>query len=396
MTQTHVLIVDRRQQTADQIARLLGFESDLRVVGHAATLEEALPIIESSEAEVILLGSLAEHRGIDAAARILVVEPVLQVILLAAEPTTDLMREALKAGLADVVKTPPDSTTLYESVRRAGEKHRRLAAQTLPPAPEPEPASNGPRGTIVAVHSGKGGAGCTTLATNLAIKLHSQEKPAVLVDADFAHCDVPLFLNLQPRHTVADLLPFSERADPDLIHQVLLSHESGLRVLAAPGPLEEVEIPPAEFLRVLDDLRTLYGWVVVDTGELLVEPALPVLQEADLILSLLTPDIPAIRQARTFFEALHMIGIPDDRVALVLNMAERGGITAAQIEGNLGREIAAEIEYDRKAVLESINRGEPLALNARTKPFTKGLLELVSKVRVLGASAKLDIEPRGD
>ena len=115
----------------------------------------------------------------------------------------------------------------------------------------------------------------------------------------------------------------------------------------------------------------------------MVDPTVEVMREADLILSILTPDIPSIRRKRIFFDALDVIGMPEDRVMLVLNMAENNGITTARIEENLGREIAAEIGYDRKTVLGSINRGEPLALNSKTKPFNKGLLGLVGKVREL-------------
>ena len=151
-----------------------------------------------------------------------------------------------------------------------------------------------------------------------------------------------------------------------MIYQVLLQHQTGLQILAAPNLLDDVEISPGDFVAVLKRLRALYGWVMVDTGDLIVDPTLAVMQEADLILGVLTPDIASIRRQRIFFDALDVIGMPHDRVTLVLNMAESNGITTDQIEENLGREIAAEIGYDRNAVLDSINRGEPLALNAKT------------------------------
>ncbi len=291
----------------------------------------------------------------------------------------------MRAGFADALEKPPDSKALYDAVLRAGAKHRRFKEQTgkLRKIKE-EPEPKGPKGTVVAVHAPKGGEGCTTLATNLALKLHSQEKPAVLVDADLGHGDVPLFLNLKERHSVADLLPLDERGDADMIDQVLLQHESGLRVLAAPSVLDEVEVTPAEFVGVMNRLRNLYGWIVVDTGDLMVDPTVQVLREADLILSIITPDIASIRRQRIFFNVLQLMGVPRDGVTLFLNKAEsNGGITPARIEENLGFEISAEIGYDRKTVLASINRGEPLALNSKTKPFNKGLLELASKVREL-------------
>ncbi len=386
--QIQVLVIEHRQQTADQISRLLGFESDLNVIGPASSIEEAVALMDVNKVEVILIGSLGDGSGVDMAAELLNVDPNVQIILLTVAPNTELMRLAMKAGFSDVVQTPPDSKTLYDAVQDAAEKYRRLKKQTDRLILRPEPEAPGPIGTIVAVHGAKGGAGCTTLATNLALKLHSQEKPSVLVDADLSHGDIPLFLNLQARNSIADLLPVEERGDTEMIYQVLLQHKTGLRVLAAPNLLDDVEISPDDFVAVLKRLRALYGWVIVDTGDLMVDPTLAVMQEADLILAVLTPDIASIRRQRIFFDALDVIGIPKDRITLVLNMAENNGITASRIEENLGSEIVAEIGYDRKAVLGSINRGEPLALNSKTKPFNKGLLELVAKVREMAVAAK--------
>ena len=237
--QTNVLVIKYRQQTADQISRLLGFESDLRVVGQASSIEEATALMDVDEVEVILLGGLGDGSGIDLSAKLLDVSQNVQIILLTVAATTEIMRQAMRAGFADVVQTPPDSKTLYDAVLDAAEKYRRLKKQTdrLILRPEPE-APPGPIGTVVAVHGGKGGVGCTTIATNLALMLHSQEKPAVLVDADLSHGDIPIFLNLPERHSIADLLPIEERGDTEMIYQVLLQHPTGLRVLAAPNLLD--------------------------------------------------------------------------------------------------------------------------------------------------------------
>ena len=78
--QTHVLVIEHRQQTADQISRLLGFESDLNVVGQAPSVEEAVALMDTNEVEVILLGGLGDGSGLDMAAKLQEAAPNVQII----------------------------------------------------------------------------------------------------------------------------------------------------------------------------------------------------------------------------------------------------------------------------------------------------------------------------
>ena len=71
-----------------------------------------------------------------------------------------------------------------------------------------------------------------------------------------------------------------------------------------------------------------------------------------------------------------------DRVILVLNGVQRGDmITSDKIAQNLKIEVAAELPFDRKAVLESINRGQPLLLEGRGVPLSRGMVELLGVIK---------------
>ena len=205
----------------------------------------------------------------------------------------------------------------------------------------------------------------------------------MLVDADLQYGDASVFLDLGKRHTIQDLLPFGEQADPELLFEILGMHDTGLRVLAAPQSIEEaVDIKPEEVIRILHDLRSRFGWVIVDMPSVIDDLTLAIFEDSDIIVNVLTPDIPAIKSSRSFFELLDTVGVSEEKTILVLNMVEnRKGIPANSIEENLRHEILGEIPYDRSAILEAVNKGEPIVLSGKTKPFTRGIFALLARIK---------------
>ena len=96
----------------------------------------------------------------------------------------------------------PPTLTLYQYNQYTGD----LLSHHMPPRPGQPPPQQGPQplpgvGAIVAVGSGKGGVGKTTLAVNLALALAKLGHKTGLLDADVYGPNVPLMLgtSAQPR-----------------------------------------------------------------------------------------------------------------------------------------------------------------------------------------------------
>ncbi|HEY4720994.1 MAG TPA: hypothetical protein VII92_04055, partial [Anaerolineae bacterium] len=84
-----------------------------------------------------------------------------------------------------------------------------------------------------------------------------------------------------------------------------------------------------------------------------------------------------IKNARLFFEITDALNYPPNKIMLVLNkMDKRSGITAQMIEDNIRHPVAAQIPLDEVIVLNSINRGVPFMMDARTKPIAQALQQL--------------------
>ena len=187
-------------------------------------------------------------------------------------------------------------------------------------------------GKIIAVFSPKGGVGCSTLAINLAIALHRAEgKPVALVDGSLQFGDVAVLLNLQANRSLADLAPHVDELDQDLLNHVLLEHEAGIKAVRAPPRPEMADlIAPGVLSTILDELRNSYAYVVVDTPNTLADATLTVLDTADRVVLITTPDIPSIKNAKLFFEVTEALEYPLDKTILILNKADRNANIRAE------------------------------------------------------------------
>ncbi len=399
-----LLIVDDIAETRENLRKLLQFESDIDVVGAARTGEEALQMARDTQPDVVLMDiNLPDMDGIAVTEALLREVRHAQIIMLSVNSDPDYLRQSMRAGARDFIAKPPSGDELISSVRRWGKR----AHEDRKVEVERAPAGTGPMtgwapvqrvGKVIVVYSPKGGVGCTTLATNLAIGLNTDETPTVLVDTNLQFGDVSVFLNLQVKNSFLDLASRAEDIDAELAEEVLMKLDGGLRILAAPPRPEHAdEVTPDQVRKVLQYLKRNFIYVVVDTHKAMDDVTLAVLDNADLLMVVATPDIPAIKDARLVFDLLAALDFPRDRVFFVLNkMDRRSGITSEAVAENLKRPVEGEIPADEKAFSAAINRGVPLLLADRTKPLGRSLLDLLAtlKQRLLTTQAAEEVEER--
>jgi len=240
------------------------------------------------------------------------------------------------------------------------------------------------KGKIVTVYSPKGGAGCTTLAVNLAITLNNEDTRVVLVDGNLQFGDVAVFVNEQGKNTIADLAPRAEELDPEIVEEVMVKHAaSGLHILAAPSRPEYAEkVTSAQFAKVLEYLRYLYSYVIVDTSTYLTDATLAAIDVSDLIVLVTTQDIPAIKSCRLFLDLSQTLGINRERILFVMNRFDkRINITPERVAENLKQEVALVIPLDDQVVTKAVNRGVPFVLDGRNHPSARGIFSLAESVR---------------
>lgn len=400
----NVLIVDDQDETRKNVARLLQFENDINVVGTARTGKDAIRQAISLDPDVVLMDiNMSDMDGIEATERIQEQAPISQIVILSVQGDTNYMRRAMLAGARDFLTKPPKSDELVTVIRRAGAKAKaiRKDAQFVGRGtgslidPRGTTISLTGLGKIVAVYSPKGGVGTTTVATNLAVAMHSSETPAIIVDANLQFGDVVVFLNERGRTSVVDLAPLADQLDPELVREVVIHHEpSGIDILSAPPHPEDAEkVSGTQFVKVLQFLARLYTYVIVDTDSGLSDVTLDTLDASDLLVMISSQDIPAIINTRMMLTLLINLGINKQKIMLVMSRFDKQlAITPEKVGHNLGHKVAAVLPEDREVVVPAVNRGIPFMLGeGKTKEIGKSILELVGKIRE--RLSKLEEEP---
>ena len=386
-----VLVVDDITETRENIRKLLQFETDIEVVAAARTGKEAIQLSIETKPDVVLMDiNMPDMDGISATEIIRKQVPFIQVVILSVQGDQNYMRRAMLVGARDFLTKPPNGDELTSAIRRAGlmaREEKSKGAQVFISTTASNSSISSSvvtKGKVIMVYSPKGGAGCTTVAVNLALALHNEETEAALVDTNLQFGDVAVFLNEQGKNSILDLTPRADELDPDIINEVMIKNAAtGLHILSAPSKPEYAEKVKAEQVgKLLEYLKKMYAYIVVDTSTYVNDITLAVLDVCDVVVLLTTQDIPSIKNNRLFLDLMLTLGVPQNKVAFTMNRYDkRIGITQEKIGENLKQPVVATIPLDERIVIPSVNRGVPFVIDNKTQPSAKGIYSLAEAVR---------------
>ncbi len=399
-----VVIVDDIAETRDNIRKLLQFEPDVEVVGVARTGREAIDIAKDVKPDVLLMDiNMPDMDGIAATEIIRKVVPFAQIVILSIQNDPNYMRRAMLAGARDFLTKPPTIDELTSAIRRAGMMAHEERSKTPQTSSAQVARTGGVRpvgvsnagGKVITFYSPKGGTGCTTLATNLAVCLNNEDTSVVIVDGNLQFGDVAVFLNEQGKFSILDLTPRADELDPDIVNSVTIKHsQSGIKILAAPMKPEQSDMVSGDqFSKVLRYMRSMYSYVIVDTASSLQDITASAINNSDLLVLLTTQDIPSIKNSRLFLDEIDALGFERKRIVFVMNKFDkRIGITPEKVSENLKQEIAAVIPFEERVIV-SVNRGIPFLLVDKSRPLSRSILSLaeVVKKRISELESEIDM-----
>jgi pilus assembly protein CpaE len=309
--------------------------------------------------------------------------PQTAIIAASRDASPDLILRSMRAGAREFLRLPIISEEFKTVLDRTAE-----FCSTQVEAPKK-------KGRMIAVFSSKGGCGTSFIATNLAA---ATSCPTVLADLNLQAGDLPLFLGLEPKYSIGDLVENRERLDDSLLASYVTPYSSNLSLLAAPREADSAdEIEPEHIFEVLERLRENYAYVVLDPQHTFDAITLAALDQADTIVLVLTLDIPAIRSAQRSLEIFDRLGYPRNKVRIIVNRwSKQIDLDLQQVERFLGERVTGFVPSDYQTAVTSINLGQPLILSDHSSKIAVEIRRIAATIT--GDSTQLaehQPKPRG-
>jgi pilus assembly protein CpaE len=294
------------------------------------------------------------------------------IIMLTTDRDVQQKVRALRAGADDYLVKPFHPAELL--ARMKGLLSRFAPSETLVGRP--------PLGRVHAFYGAKGGVGTTTIAINTAIALRGLGRSVCLVDGNLQFGDHRVFLDLGlDRKSVVDVAS-APSIDTDLIKGVLQTHESGIDLLLAPPTPESADLVSTEHMHaILERLRDLYDYVVVDIDKRLDDVNLGVLDVASDIFVVMTADLSCLKNVRLVLETIGHLGYQANKVKLVLNRSNAfTGINVKSAEGALKRSIEFQVVNEYRGAISALNNGSPFMVSKTDSVLGRSVLDFARAI----------------
>jgi pilus assembly protein CpaE len=390
-----VLVVAAQPAIQLQLGNLL--RRDGHDIAVAADAQEGLRRWAHERPDLVAIDNdLPGPRGMDLLLRIRQTQPAgthTPIVLLGGTGDVDAKVAALRAGADDYLGKPIHPQELSARVRG-------LLARFARAQPVAQPKR---QGRVHAYYGAKGGVGTTTVAINTAIALHRQlNRSVVLIDGNLQFGDHRVFLDLAPnQRSIVDAVS-ATAIDAEVLRKVVVSHDSGIDLLLAPPSPESAELVSGEqhhLLKIVEILRSVYDYVVIDMDKRLDEHMLDVIGAADRLVVVLTADLSCLKNVRLVLETMSQLAVPDERLMLVLNRANAfTGISPKSVESVLKHRIAHQIVNDYRSAISSLNSGAPFMATRPDSALGRDVLALARLVDQHSAmdsmkAAQLELAP---
>ena len=223
--------------------------------------------------------------------------------------------------------------------------------------------------SVVTISSGKGGVGKTTTTANLAVALASSGQKVVCIDGDIGLRNLDVVMGLENRivYDLVDVIEGRCRLRQAMIRDKRVAE---LYLIPAAQTRDKSAVSPSDMVRLCDDLRADYDWVIIDSPAGIERGFRNALAPADMVVVVTNPEVSAVRDAD------RIIGLVEAEekgpAKLIINrlntaLAKRGEMLSPEdVLELLAIELIGVIPEDENVVM-STNRGQPIVLNGKSR-----------------------------
>ncbi len=297
-----------------------------------------------------------------------------EVFLTSAQADQDLLMRAIRTGVKEFIIQPFNEEEIREALERFIVRQDK-SSTVVPITP----------GHIINVIGAKGGVGTTTVAVNLAASLAEKKgvKSVALVDMNMLFGEVPLFLEIKPKHDLSEITKQVSRLDNTFLMNALSKSSAGVYVLPSPRHFDHNDaLDPKVMDRILELMSRMFDYVIIDGGHPLNPMFLKLLAASDTVLLTAVLTLPCLSNIDKLLRSLLNLGYPVDKlIKVVMNRYIKSSeISLDDAENGISKKIFWTIPNDYRTTLTAINQGKALSQIAKNAAITKSFKDLADRI----------------
>lgn len=277
------------------------------------------------------------------------IRPPVYVVGLHSRNDSEAILRSLRAGATEFLYAPFD----IEMQRQALGRIARLR--------KPPKQAENERGRLVVFSSAKPGSGASTLACQTAFALSKLSgKRVLLADFDLCNGSVAFFFKISPFYSILDALrQIEEKGESDW--SSLVSSTEGVDILAAPDLPAEAAVDEDKLHEVLESVRQVYDWIVIDLPSVFEKLSLLTISDSDEAFMVSTGELPSLHLTRKAVAYLGLLGFGLERFRVLVNrMGKQDGITSEDMAKIFGAPVHATFPNDYLSIHKGLTAGTPL------------------------------------
>jgi Flp pilus assembly CpaE family ATPase len=319
---------------------------------------ELARILNSLLPDLVFLDLTGGQDALECMARVRELSPKTPVIGLACSTEARLLARHLgAAGLAAPDCTPDELRIL---IREAMESHH-----------------GGIEDHLFVFLPSKAGSGCSTVVLHTALAAAALGKRVLVIDADLRSSVLGLMVGVTPIGGTQAVLQAASNLDAFILRRNLTEHH-GADFLLSTRALD-AELPEwVNYFQLINFVRGSYDLILADLPELINPATVEVVRRAGKVFPVCTTELPSLKLALQRLSELERLGIPEERIGLLVNRFSRTSPPLAEIEETFGRKVIHAFPNDYLTVSQSIREAAPLKADTEiARAFTAFAASLV-------------------